>query len=243
MEKRTLVHLGTLLGFIAAACVLAALTTRGELDPALPVPGQLPEKVGRYQGAQVLYCHERECLTSMPQPSGTLTRTCPECGGEMATLALAEKQLLPSDTRIARRLYTEPSGRHQYTVSIVTGGYERRSIHKPQVCLVAQGNVITRQYSTAIALREDRLADLTIMEMNSGAYIFAYWFTDGTRETASHLKRLFWIAWDGVRHNTRRRWAYISFITNARLPPDRVEFDRFVRDVHDALSQRDAPST
>jgi hypothetical protein len=215
MEKSTLTKHLILAGVLGAGIILVALTTQGQLDPTPPVGNALPDTLGACRSMEVLYCQNEECMTSFATNVTTAaTIVCGACETAVDTVSLAEKQMLPRDTRIDRRLYTAPSGR-RYTVSVVEGGYERRSIHRPQVCLVAQGNTITKQQRLRVPLPQLRPLELTAMEMNGGTQLFAYWFTDGERQTASHWARLFWIAWDGVIHNERRRWAYIAIVTHS----------------------------
>ncbi len=238
MEKRTFTTHLILSGVLGLAIVLSALTTRGHLDPRPPVARTLPAYLTSYQTREVLYCQEPDCTGSLVREQTTEPARCPTCGGNMDASALAEKELLPSDTVIDRRLYVSSSGRH-FTVSIVHGGYERRSIHKPQVCLVAQGYAITRQQRIEVPLPQDGSLDVTAMEMNGGSHLFAYWFTDGKRVTGSHFARLFAIAWDGVVHNTRRRWAYISIIT-PRPSDDMGGLKRLIRDLYPHVSHQGA---
>ncbi|NQU39064.1 MAG: exosortase-associated EpsI family protein [Lentisphaerae bacterium] len=238
MEKKLLTKHLILIAAIGAAILLAALTTTGRLDPSLPVAHGLPDEVASYRGALILYCQNPSCMHSFAQEAEHPASTCPDCHGAVESMALIEKQLLPSDTSIDRRVYSSGS-RRRFTVSVVHGGYERRSIHKPQVCLVAQGNTITRQYKIPVPMPGDPGFKIMVMELNGSSRFFAYWFTDGQHETASHFSRLFWIAWDGLVHNERRRWAYISLITDSDNSDTTVaDLKHFVRDLHPQLLEQ-----
>jgi hypothetical protein len=56
-------------------------------------------------------------------------------------MSKAERDLLPGDTVVLKKRYVDADG-HTIFVSIVMSGRERASIHRPQVCLVGQGNEI-----------------------------------------------------------------------------------------------------
>ncbi len=231
MEKQAFTGHLILAAILASAIVLSALTTTGRLNPAPPVAWALPGTVGPYTSTEVLYCQDLNCAHSFVREPKTHVVTCPSCQGTLDTASPAEKNLLPTDTQIDRRVYA--AVRQRLTVSVVKGGYERRSIHKPQVCLVGQGHTVTRQYQVSVPLPDAPDFKLMVMELDGSAHIFAYWFTDGQRQTASHLARLFWIAWDGVIHNERRRWAYISImIANDNTDATLETLKHFLRSLH-----------
>ena len=224
-----------LAGVLVTGMFLAAVTTRGRLDPAMPVRHRLPTTVGPYTSTEVLYCQSESCTHSFMRDPTSDIPACPECRSPVDTASPAEKRLLPADTQIDRRVY-RITPYQRITVSVVRGGYERRSIHKPQVCLVGQGHTITRQYRVPLPLPASPDFELMAMEMDEGNQIFAYWFTDGRRVTASHLSRLLWIAWDGVIHNERRRWAYISLTsTSSNTDATLAHIKRFIQDLHPLL--------
>ncbi|MBT3293888.1 MAG: exosortase-associated EpsI family protein [Verrucomicrobia bacterium] len=230
-------------GVLVTGMLLAAMTTRGRLDPAMPVRHRLPTTVGPYTSTEILYCQSESCAHSFMRDPTTDVAACPECMAPLDTASLAEKQLLPADTEIDRRVYMV-TPHQRITVSVVRGGYERRSIHKPQVCLVGQGHTITRQYRVPLALTASPDFELMAMEMDGSDQIFAYWFTDGHRVTASHLSRLLWIAWDGVIHNKRRRWAYISLTsTSTHTDATLSHMKRFIQDLHPLLISPARPAS
>jgi hypothetical protein len=235
MEKRTLTQHLILTGILGMAALLCAFTTRGRMNSSPPVEGELPLAFGPYRSSLILHCQSLDCMHSLTPQDDSHPTACPDCGGALDPVSLPEKQMLPADTRIRRRLYTAPSGL-KYAVAIVEGGYERRSIHKPQVCLVGQGHTITAQRRMQIPLKDTNVLPLTVMEMDGGQRVFAYWFTDGSRLTSSHLARLFWIAWDGIVHNERRRWAYISItMPGVSSSSNAVNLKQFTSDLYPQL--------
>jgi hypothetical protein len=161
---------------------------------------------------------------------------CPECGGRLDPVSLPEHHLLPADTTIIHRSFTAPDGT-VFSVALVIGGHERRSIHKPQVCIVAQGNVINAQKLIKVPLERERNLDVMLLDVNRSKIYFAYWFTDGKHETARHLTRLALTAWDGVVRNKRRRWAYISVtVSGGRRHAKLAELKKFIAALHNEIS-------
>lgn len=232
MQTQRLIPHVVLAAVLVLAIAAAALTTSGRLDPRMPIRQDLPDRLGEFEGTDVIHCQNRHCLKSFTGEEAADAAACHTCGSAVDSVSLAERELLPKDTLITRRVYAAPSGTRLH-VSIVVGGYERRSIHKPQVCLVAQGNSITRQYRTEVPLADRAPMDVMLMEMNASRMLFAYWFTDGDKETASHLVRLLSIARDGIVYNKRRRWAYVA--VSAASDSQRGNIDElkdFLRKLH-----------
>jgi len=242
MEMQRLICHAMLIGALLLAIAAAGLTTSGRLDPTMPLRQELPRHLEEFRGVAVLHCQNPHCRQAHTQEETIAPPTCPACGAAAEPVSLAERNLLPEDTQITRRVYVAPSG-HRLHASIVVGGHERRSIHKPQVCLVAQGNTITRQYPLQIEMKGRQPLDVMLMEMNASDMLFAYWFTDGKRETASHLSRLLSIAWDGVVHSERRRWAYVAVSMTGESTADSIdELKDFLRTLYAAVTTTGPPT-
>jgi hypothetical protein len=235
MKMRVVAYL-CLLAVLLSALVLCAFTTRGDFDAALPVNPVLPDNISGYHGFEILHCQNEDCLKSFSSEDLTNSVVCPDCGGRLDPISVAEHRLLPKDTTILHRAYRSPSGR-EFAVSVVIGGHERRSIHKPQVCIVGQGNVISGQHLIKVTLDGTANLDVMLMDVNRSHTYFAYWFTDGRLETARHLTRLARTAWDGIIHNQRRRWAYISVSVRNTGGRDALpELKNFIGQLHPMIS-------
>jgi len=133
---------------------------------------------------------------------------------------------LPQDTSYGQRLYTADNG-FQALANVVLMGSSRASIHKPQICLTAQGWNIDGVSSHEETVHLDRPIpyDLPVMRLNasretqvngqkiveSGVYV--YWFVDADRYTASHARRMMWMAHDVLFKGELDRWAYIAFFS------------------------------
>ena len=121
----------------------------------------------------------------------------------------AETNMLPADTRIEKRLYTGEDG-HWYSVSLVVGGKSKGSIHRPELCLPAQGFLMADPHSAeveGVCWRLIRL-DGGVGKPSLG---FAYTFYNQERyRTASHVARIFRDVWDRSFYNRIDRWVMVT---------------------------------
>lgn len=142
-------------------------------------------------------------------------------GGALGGLVKEEIDLLPKDTKGARRMYADPSSNQVYC-TIILSGRDVTSIHRPQVCLTGQGWKIERETVETVllpgatgrtleitrlnAVRTEELTDGNKLEWHA---VFVYWFVGKDLVTAHHWERIFRTGWDRVLHNTNHRWAYV----------------------------------
>ena len=206
------------LGGLSATTALLCIS--GEPRATAPFAVAMPEQVLGYRAVSVVFCRNERCARSYTGlPPGS---RCAACGGVLDAMAPAERQLLPADTQILRRKYVRP-GAAPLLVSVVISSSERRSIHRPQICLVGQGYAIASERTDAV--RVPGRAPLRVMLLGlsrrppgaAGAApraetaLMAYWFFSVQgQETPYHWQRLLWTARDGVVRNIRPRWAYIT---------------------------------
>jgi len=131
-----------------------------------------------------------------------------------------EKFVLPKDTEIVKKSYTDPHG-DMIQAQIVLAGAEKRSIHRPELCLPAQGWTINRRRVVPAKLSDGREMKVMLLSMsrpveNGSAAprtlssVFCYWFVGKDVTTPSHLMRLLLTSWDRVVHRKNHRWAYIG---------------------------------
>lgn len=136
-----------------------------------------------------------------------------------------ELQVLPKDTEFAKMVYqrgtANPAQRDVANVSIVLSGADRKSIHRPEVCLTAQGWKILSSDVKPVELgdgRELRVKDLYISKsvMKEGAATreirahYIYWFAGTNVSTPDHVERTWITLRDNVLHGVNHRWAYPS---------------------------------
>ena len=158
----------------------------------------------------------------------------PAKAGEFAGVPLEipkeERDKLPADTEIVRMGYStigkNAMERNRITASIILAGAERRSIHRPEVCLTGQGwsFLDSRTIPVAIAPGLDlQVRDLLIerpvtlkdgRRRNLRAH-YLYWFVGSDVSTPSHLTRMWLSTRDSVLRNVNHRWAYASLLAFA----------------------------
>jgi EpsI family protein len=178
----------------------------------------LPERVGEFHGKDIFYCQNESCLATYSDGSITNTALCPKCGGALDRASRAERVVLPPDTCILKKMYTDTMGR-EIPVTVVFSAENQRSIHRPQRCLPGQGFVIekTRVVTIPLSGREPlKVITLSIrQQVGRDRKVFeymtyAYWYIGGDYETSSHYDRLARTAADRIFHNRLDRWAYVS---------------------------------
>ncbi|HUC85793.1 MAG TPA: exosortase-associated EpsI family protein [Candidatus Acidoferrales bacterium] len=147
---------------------------------------------------------------------------------------------LPRDTSFGQRVYTAADG-FQVQANVVLMGSSRSSIHKPQICMTAQGWNIDDSASHVVALPMVKPVsyELPVMrliatrqgQLKNGQTVtqrgvYVYWFVDADRFTPSHQTRMLWMAQDVVFKNELDRWAYISFFARCLPGQEEATFDR-----------------
>lgn len=189
---------------------------------------ELPIELGPFNSQAILHCQNDPCRRSFPVNVETDLTICPVCGGQLGPIARSERDVLPPDTRIVRRIYQSP-GSPSYTVMIVLAGADQRSIHRPQQCLPAQGFNIDRQHTESLSLAPGRALNLEVIDSRRDAgplslFGFAYWFVGPDMETHSHYVRLFWTTYDRLFRNRISRWAYVAITASEPLnSPESLE--------------------
>lgn len=247
-------------GLTALALVIAAiLALSGDRvlygDPNGAIPLVMPEALGPWTAETMIFCQSDQCaasfLVSELEPG---TSSCPLCGGAMGSISLAEMTLLPENTPIFRKAYRR-AGHPDIIATFVFSGMERRSIHKPQRCLVAQGNRITDEYTLHVPLAPEEHArkmpvraleiarplrnqDGEISGQAPSAYV--YWLFNPERETVHHWVRLFRMLFDNAFRSYRPRWGYAS-ITIPQNPQDpdswKLELEDFLPRLYPTVVQ------
>jgi hypothetical protein len=248
METKTLKPYFVVIGLMAFTALSLAFTVDVKITDQAGIKVYLPDRVGTWQGQEMRFCQRSGCEKSFRLSSLKDRDVCPDCGGKLDTMTLGEKTLLPPDTEILKKFYTNSAGRSLFT-SIVLSGKERASIHRPQVCLVGQGNEISHSSVVVVPLEGRKPLDVMALEMlrrgrgsNGQPFelpsYFAYWFVGKNRETPYHIQRMAWMATDRILHNVSHRWAYIALSGNRDKASDayQEEIQGFVRDLYPQIS-------
>ncbi len=172
-------------------------------------------------GVTLWFCTSASELNTVAEPGVqmSLPRQVGNFYGTEEEASEAEKKILPGDTEIVRMRYENIKG-DSITASIVLSGGEKRSIHRPEICLPAQGWTIGSGNVIPISLASGRTLD--VMQLNLSRPVetqpgvfhqirsqFLYWFVGKDITTADHKVRIFKTSWDRVFHKTNHRWAYV----------------------------------
>ncbi len=252
MEKTEKSVLGFRLFVIAALAVagwaLVKKTGVANSDEAGIVLA-LPDAVDGWRGVDILFCPDRACGSQYFTSQLEDPTTCPKCGSPLGNMNWAERSMLPDDTGLVRKYYAQPGGRAGIHATIVLSGDDRSSIHRPQVCMTAAGNEIMDERTIRIPLvGREELLEVRVLDMNkpftledgtqgaSSSY-YAYWFVGKGRETASHIERMAWMAYDRIFHGVSHRWAYIA-LSGGRVPGSDAHLQtiaNFASQLHPAL--------
>lgn len=156
----------------------------------------------------------------------------------------AEKALLPEDTQMVKMQYRSPGAaedRDVAQVTLVLAGAERRSIHRPEVCLDGQGWTLLDSRVLNVEVLPGRFLPVTdllverqVRLKDGGSRMlrahYAYWFIGADVTTPSNARRVWLSTWDNIFRNINHRWAYASitcWVTDNLRP---VESGQRVRD-------------
>ncbi len=204
----------------------------------------LPDSLEGYSVVIPRYCTNETCLASYDLAALADPQTCPQCGSGLLDRTLAEQTVLPRDTRMHKRLYRDRNDQ-AYFVTLVIGGVEKDSIHKPQVCLRAQGNQLLDQDTATVALPTGRRLKVTMIEFgrtpasgrSSVQGTYAYWFYRDGRETPYHTERTILTIADGALRNEWVPWIYltVSCSTEAVRGKRRDQLTGFIRTFYPAF--------
>ena len=156
------------------------------------------------------FCQNRACLWAHFFPAGeAVPARCPVCESEVRPVARAEVDILPQDTQCRKVAYRLETG-ETLTVSLVVAGKSRFSIHRPELCLPAQGYVLSERVVRDI-LPGMPMACFSISQegsLNVGG--FAYCFLNSRGASVSNLERVVGDVWERSVHNRIRRWAMLT---------------------------------
>jgi hypothetical protein len=137
-----------------------------------------------------------------------------------------ELKILPSDTQFARMVYHTIGADAGHTDIVQTGivlsGVDRNSIHRPEVCLVAQGWTLVNSRVIPVTMEDGRslrVRDLQIKKTLTlppgnepreirGHYV--YWYVGTDVSTPDHTQRIWTALRDSIFRNLNHRWAYPS---------------------------------
>ncbi len=204
---------------------------------AIPPPRSLPAAVPPRQaqiwvhlaavllivGGGLLYCARMDTAYHVG-PLGLQSKMPTLLAGYVSTdqpMTAREKATLAEDVRIDRRFYTKPD--RAILASIVLGGAEKRSLHSPDVCLPAQGWMVSSSRPITLDLGGGRSVEATLMSMYRDVEdaqgrrarlralnLFWYVGSDGTT-SASYQEHVWRTYRDAFLRNLNHRWSLLTF--------------------------------
>lgn len=124
----------------------------------------------------------------------------------------AESYTLPADTAFDKRCYEDAAG-HVFQVTAVIGGKSRSSIHRPELCLPAQGFQMMTPRTVAVGDIDWRLVTLARRDAPSMGFAYTFFNQDGFR-TSSHLRRIFRDVCDRSLRGRIDRWVMITVFSS-----------------------------
>ncbi len=120
----------------------------------------------------------------------------------------AELNVLPNDTVIVKRRYEAPNGEWM-AVSLVIGGKSKSSIHRPELCLPAQGFAMVESRTRTVAGRDWRFINLVAKDSPTFGFAYTFFNQEGF-STASHVSRIFRDIVDRSVLNRIDRWVMVT---------------------------------
>ena len=143
----------------------------------------------------------------------------------------AEHLILPPDTTYTRKTYGEPDAPRNDRIlcSIILSGKEKRSIHRPERCLPAQGFRIDSSHTESLTLASGHPLQVTALQLEHPMTLadgrpftmrsyFLYWFVGKGITTPYQTERILMTNWDLLFHRVNQRWAYV--IVSANITQD-----------------------
>ena len=198
--------------FFVAVFVFQAYTPEVKVMSAPDV--SLPENIPGFTSDEVLYCQNEQCCAVYRQSLlGDSVANCPKCGKALDKVTLGENVILPPDTQFRRRLYYSTSGA-EFLVSVVIGGKTKSSIHRPELCMPAQGYLLGNPADFTVAGHPFHSVETAPPGGLPGTLVYTFFNQDGVR-TASHVKRIIADVWDRTIHNRVDRWVMLTVHANA----------------------------
>ncbi len=125
----------------------------------------------------------------------------------------AERKGLPADTYIEKYRYQHDDGAW-FVLSLVVSARHKLSIHRPELCLPAQGFQMTNPRAASVGGRDWRF--ITVETKGGERCGFAYTFANQEGfKTASHVRRVWRDVWDRSVLGRIDRWAMITVFSSS----------------------------
>jgi hypothetical protein len=222
--------LQVLTGFVLLVGLTAALLVRVRAHYSLGQPGVKVVNVPIYSEEKKLVANQSVFL---PETVGDYTST-------NMPVTKMELDMLPPDTLFGRRVYSSPDS--AIMTSVVLMGTDRTSIHKPQYCLIGQGENITGSEVISIPIAKPHPYELKVMKLSTtkqfpvaggkfatASGIYLYWFVADGQLTPRHGERMWLMGRDLVTKGLLQRWAYVAYFSRCVPGQESILIERMKR--------------
>ena len=249
-QKRALL----IVGLLVTLALVLLLQKPPETSDKVGVRLELPAIVGDYRGKSCLFCQNQLCERSLSPIDNNGENVCPQCGSELGAMSIAEKTLLPSDTIIVKRRYRNDLGEEVFAMIVATGK-ERKSIHRPETCLPAQGYSIEGSRTIPVSIPSRNPLPIMLLDLRTSQTklsgtgsdhysAYAYWFVSPNSETPHHFQRMLQMSMDCIFKGINYRWAYIVIATDRHEgSEDYVKrLSNFIADLYPLISPHSLPA-
>lgn len=132
---------------------------------------------------------------------------------EPVAMSDAEKGVLPADTKVEKFCYSDGAGTSHLVVRVI-GGREKGSIHRPEMCLPAQGFQMAEPRDLAVGAISWHAVTLARQAAPSARFAYTFSNQEGFR-TSSHLRRIFRDVWDRSLRGRIDRWVMTTVLSSA----------------------------
>lgn len=206
-------------------------------EPSDFIVDVLPSLPG-YRNFYPWYCQNEQCDEVVEVPSSEeIPTVCPRCGGtDMQRMSLAEGVVLPTDTGFRKCNYYSDSGA-VFQISVIINGQSRQSIHRPEVCLPAQGFAMENGHVEKFDLGEGHFLDMHCVDlrMQNSTSNFrmgqGYFFVSPDHDVADHWSRQLISIFDRAFMDKMTRWAMVTVFCGESLtstPERKKEVEHFL---------------
>lgn len=163
-----------------------------------------------------------------------LPESIPGYISEEVEMSEQEKYWLPDDTLNIKQSYSFSNAANEleafdqnFSASIILSGADKRSLHRPEVCMTGQGWSINTAETKVVKLETEggplEVMDLCLSrtaEGGNGESVvikahYVYWWVGRDVSTPHSYKRILLSAINNVFKNTNDRWAYPSVMVKS----------------------------
>lgn len=191
-----------------------------------------------YRSFYPWFCQNEQCGNVMEVSNeDTAPSVCPKCGtGELKNVSLGELTVLPEDTGFRKCDYYDDFGAG-FQITVVINGKSRQSIHRPEVCLPAQGFAMENGRIEKFDIGNGHFLSMHCVELRrqnaTGDYRMGqgYFFVSPEHDVADHWSRQFIGIYDRAFRDKITRWAMVTVFCEESLtttPERKKEVERFL---------------